>query len=317
MRAEVTASTGNSSRDNPKSPPYSVPLAPLLVDLVTNTLDPGYAAAATARGGDVARPRRRPLAGLMVVLGCVLAGFTLSFAYVDTHRAAPETAKVHAALVSRVRAAQSEADQLDRSAQQLNSKVNALRGQALRGAGSLSGQLQTAQLLAGAAAATGPGVVITLANPPAATSSAVVGRPGTTPLTATQLLTDRDVRSVVNELWSVGAEAISVNDIRLTPTSAIRFAGEAVLVDFQPINAPYVVRAIGNADRLDTGFAVSDVASRYQTLASIDGIGFSFDERNTLALPASTVGALSYAHAVGSAPPTAPASQPPTTGATR
>ena len=96
------------------------------------------------------------------------------------------------------------------------------------------------------------------------------------------------MRSVVNELWHDGAEAIAVNDIRLTPTSAIRFAGEAVLVDFLPITSPYTVRAVGNAGDLVTAFAQSDVASRYHTLVSADGIGFSFDEKKKLTLPAGT-----------------------------
>ena len=43
---------------------------------------------------------------------------------------------------------------------------------------------------------------------------------------------------MVNELWADGAQAMSVNDVRLTPTSAIRFAGQAVLVDFQPLLPP-------------------------------------------------------------------------------
>ena len=122
---------------------------------------------------------------------------------------------------------------------------------------------------------------------------------------------------MVNELWAVGAEAISVNDIRLTPTSAIRFAGEAVLVDFEPISPPYVIRAIGNADRLDTGFAASDVASRYQTLAGVEGIGFSFDERSRLQLPGAAVGTLAYAHSVGSNTPDPVPTATPSSGASR
>jgi uncharacterized protein YlxW (UPF0749 family) len=100
---------------------------------------------------------------------------------------------------------------------------------------------------------------------------------------------------VVNELWHDGAEAVSVNDIRLTPNSAIRFAGDAVLVDFQPIDSPYVVRAIGNSDALAVAFADSDVASRYQTLRGAKGIGFSFDGSDRLELPASAAPALRYA----------------------
>ena len=112
------------------------------------------------------------------------------------------------------------------------------------------------------------------------------------------------MRSVVNELWADGAEAISVNDVRLTPTSAIRFAGEAVLVDFAPITSPFTIRAIGNADDLATGFASSAVASRYQTLASADGIGFEFTEHKKLTLPASPAVAPRYARPVPTPSPT-------------
>jgi uncharacterized protein YlxW (UPF0749 family) len=70
-----------------------------------------------------------------------------------------------------------------------------------------------------------------------------------------------------------------------------------VLVDFQPISSPYRVEAIGDADALSTNFAQSSVASRYQTLAGVDGIGFSFDESDHLKLPASAAVTLRYATA--------------------
>jgi uncharacterized protein YlxW (UPF0749 family) len=289
----------------------------LLIDLVTNTLDPGYAEAARRAPRSTGRRRRR-IEQALVALGCVLTGFTLAVAYVSTHQAAPETAKVHADLVSRARAAQSGADGLQKTAQRLTTKIDALRNQALSGAGGLRGQLQNIQLLAGTVAVAGPGIVVTLSNPPTAAPSTAAGRAGSTPIGATQLLTDRDVRSVVNQLWAAGAEAISVNDIRLTPTAAIRFAGEAVLVDFEPINPPYIVRAIGNEDLLDTGFAASDVASRYQTLASVNGIGFSFDERSKLDLPAGTVSNPTYAHAIGTTSSSgSPTPAAPSTGASK
>ena len=48
-----------------------------------------------------------------------------------------------------------------------------------------------------------------LANPSVPTATSGAGRPGTTPIGAAAVLTDRDVRSVVNELWADGAEAIA------------------------------------------------------------------------------------------------------------
>jgi uncharacterized protein YlxW (UPF0749 family) len=293
-------------------PPQSENLsAALLVDLVTNTLDPGYASAAARKAADRGHERRW-LDRTLVATGCALVGFTLMVAYISTHRAAPETAKVHSDLVARVRTAESSGNKLDATAQQLSTRINSLRNQALSGSAPLSAELQREQLLAGAIAVKGPGVLVQLADPPTPTATAAPGRK-TTPIGATQLLTDRDLRSVVNQLWTDGAEAISVNNVRLTPTSAIRFAGQAVLVDFEPINAPYSIRAIGNADQLDTGFAASAVASRYQTLAAADGIGFSFEESTQLQLPASTLDDLHYAHPVGETSAGAPAAPAPDT----
>jgi uncharacterized protein YlxW (UPF0749 family) len=282
--------------------------AQLIADLVTNTLDPGYAAAAQHRGPT---PSRRWFDRPAVAIGCALIGFTLVVAYIHTHRGAPEAAKVHDSLVARVRAAQDRNDGLAAQAQRLNGALTTLRDQALSGNGALSRQLDRDQLLAGQTAAVGPGLQVRLTEPPPTSGSSQPGRAGSVPIGASNILTDRDVRSVVNELWADGAEAISVNNVRLTPTSAIRFAGEAVLVDFAPITSPYQIRAIGNADNLATGFASSDVASRYQTLSSAEGIGFEFTEHTSLTLPASPAVAPRFAH-----PPT-PTRSPTPTGTTR
>lgn len=272
-----------------ESRPDRLVSARLLIELVDNTLDPGYAAAAKRRGPDA--PRRwydRPA----VIVGCLLIGFLLVVAYVHTHRSAPQVTKVHDSLVSRVRTAQHDADDL---ANQVNALEQRLAGEQDRALPKSAAQLSRAELAAGQLAVTGPGLTVTLSEPPAPTASPSSGRGGTVPIGATNILTDRDVRSVVNELWHDGAEAVSVNDIRLTPDSAIRFAGQAVLVDFQPINPPYRIRAIGDADGLATAFAASSVASRYQTLSGVEHIGFTFSESSHLTLPAGAPAAPRYA----------------------
>jgi uncharacterized protein YlxW (UPF0749 family) len=266
--------------------------ARLLIDLVTNTLDPGYAAAARRRDGE--RPSRR-YDRPAVAVGCLLIGFLLVIAYVHTHRSAPEAAKVHSSLVDRVRAAQKQGDDLDGRVRRLEQQLATAQQRALPGGSGVNRQVQAAQLAAGQTAATGPGMTVTLREPAKKRSGPSTGRGGTTSIGATNILTDRDVRSVVNELWHDGAEAIAVNGVRLTPTSAIRFAGQAVLVDFRPISSPYRIAAIGDADMLATDFAQSAVASRYQTLVSVDDIGFDFTESDHLKLPASAPVTLRYA----------------------
>ena len=276
--------------ESPRSRP--VESAQLLVDLVNNHLDPGYAAAAHRRGG---QPASRWYDRPAVIIGCVLAGFVIVVGYVNTHRSAPASAKVHDALVSRVRASQQQGDGLEERVSGLERQLSDAQNRVLPQSGQVAQQLDTAKLAAGLTAVAGPGFTVTLREPPTPTTSPTPGRNGSTPITRTNILTDRDVRSVVNELWHDGAEAISVNDVRLTPTSAIRFAGEAVLVDFQAIMSPYRIQAIGNPDELATNFAQSTVASRYQTLAGLEHIGFSFADSDRLTLRAGAPPRLRYA----------------------
>lgn len=267
----------------------------LLVDLVTNTADPGYAEAAARRGpGSGPRWFDRPA----VAVGCLLLGFTLAVAYVHTHRSAPAAAKVHDGLVARVKSAQRAGDALATKARRLGDQIDRARAKALPGS-ALGDQLQRTELLAGVTAVQGEGLRVQLGNPPQPTGTPGNGRPGTAPIGSFQVLTDRDVRSVVNELWHDGAEAISVNGVRLTPTSAIRFAGQAVLVDFAPITSPYTIDAIGDSDVLVTSFADSNVASRYHTLASADGISFSWSEHRKLHLAAAAASTPRYAQPAG------------------
>jgi uncharacterized protein YlxW (UPF0749 family) len=274
-----------------------------LVELVTNPRELGYDEAARRRGP---HPPRRWYDRPAVALGCFVAGFVIVVGYVHTHRGAPEAAKVHDSLVKRVRSAQQADDDLQRRLDRLNAQLGALRAAALPSSGSLAQQLQRAEVLAGQVAVTGPGMTVTLREPPAPSPTTVPGRGGTVPITTTHILTDRDLRSVVNELWADGAEAIAVNGIRLTPTSAIRFAGEAVLVDLEPINPPYTIAAIGDPNTLVTSFAASEVASRYNTLESAEGIGFSFAEKSSITLPANASASLRYAHGPSPTPTRTP-----------
>ncbi|SDJ23892.1 protein of unknown function [Frankineae bacterium MT45] len=278
----------------------------LLLDLINNTADPGYAAAAARRNGEPSRSwYEQPLAAL----GAALVGLILVVAYLHAHRSAPQTAKLHAELVSRVRAAQLMNDSLQQEILADQATVNAMRDKSLPAAGQLRSALQSDELAAGALATVGSGMQVQL-GVTAAPTATPAARVGVTNVADTSPLTDKDIRSVVNELWHDGAEAISVNDIRLTPTSAIRFAGQAVLVDFQPITSPYVIRAIGDPDVLVTNFADSSVASRYHTLAALGGITFGWSQQKHLELPAGSAPKPNYASPAGASPSPAPTTRP-------
>jgi uncharacterized protein YlxW (UPF0749 family) len=57
----------------------------------------------------------------------------------------------------------------------------------------------------------------------------------------------------VNELFSSGAEAVSVNDHRVAGTTSFRCVGPTILVNDMKIASPVLIRAVGDANTLYGG----------------------------------------------------------------
>jgi len=100
---------------------------------------------------------------------------------------------------------------------------------------------------------------------------------------------DRDLQQLVNGLWAAGAEAVSVNDLRVSARTAIRSAGEAVLVDLRPLSPPYVVRAVGAPATLQTSFVDGAPGRRLATYASVYGLRLSVEASDALTLAGSAL----------------------------
>lgn len=64
-------------------------------------------------------------------------------------------------------------------------------------------------------------------------------------------LHDEDLLRVVNELFSAGAEALSVNNQRVVATTEIRNAGAAIQINGVPTAPPYDILAIGDRTVLE------------------------------------------------------------------
>lgn len=110
----------------------------------------------------------------------------------------------------------------------------------------LEDELEKARLLAGLVPVTGPGVEVTLDNPPA-------NRGGATSL---YVIRDEDLLRVVNELRGAGAEAISINGQRIVATSEIRWAAPFINVNLTRLVPPYHVLAIGNPGNLRSALEI-------------------------------------------------------------
>ncbi len=139
-------------------------------------------------------------------------------------------------------------------------------------------QFAADRLTAGAIPVTGPGLRIVLND----SLAARLDPDGAPPASRVQ---DSDLRTVVNGLWQSGAEAIAINGIRLTALSAIRSAGQAILVDLIALNAPYVVDVICDAASVQTDFARTPAAAHLKLLETTYGIGTDVSVRTRLDLP--------------------------------
>ena len=61
---------------------------------------------------------------------------------------------------------------------------------------------------------------------------------------------DVDVLAVINELKNAGAEAISINDQRLVPTTGITCGGNIIDINDEKVGAPFTIKAIGLPEQL-------------------------------------------------------------------
>lgn len=132
---------------------------------------------------------------------------------------------------------------------------------------------EIASIHAGTTAVRGPGIEVTVTE-------------SSQPSSAEQQVLDVDLQIIVNGLWASGAEAISVNDRRLSYGTAIRRAGEVILVDLEPVQAPYVIRAIGDPENLIRFFSQSSAANHLKILNSNYRIKSTIVQNPRLMLPA-------------------------------
>lgn len=288
--------------ESPKRKQYA---PDFLTELFRNPLDPGYADAAARREKEGPRTGWRGWSARGVAFTTlVLVGFLLAVAYRQTMAEEPARGQARTALVNQIHARQEATTELEARAAALRAEVNALRDANL--AGDTAERLRNLEAVTGLARVKGDGVVVTVADGPPDINAVTGGRKDVSKVL------DRDLQDITNALWSIGAEAIAINGERLTATSTIRAAGEAILVDFHPITGPYEVAAIGPKDMKDR-YQDTRSAALFRTLVDRYGMRFQVDSRGNLELAAA--GNSELEHAFPSPAPTQPASgSPPAPG---
>lgn len=279
--------------------PTLIPVPSLLRSLLSDHLDPGYAAAAAARRDGAGRGRAGEWIWQVAAALAVAAVFAVAAAQAQI--AAPEAREAQQVLAGSVRSAEAADDRLAAERSTLAAAVAAQRRSRLEGDAlgrRLLGELDAADAEAGATAVIGPGVVVTVTDPGMSENLSDVADQRVEG--SRQVILDRDLQLVVNSLWVSGAEAVAVGDVRIGPNVTIRQAGGGILVDNQPVSSPYVLQAIGPPKSMAESFDRSTGLQRLRLLEASYGVGVTVATAEALTVPAGSVREVNFAERPGS-----------------
>ncbi|SKB10266.1 DUF881 domain-containing protein [Aeromicrobium choanae] len=233
----------------------------ILDRLAATALDDDYYVAHDTPPGQVSRL----LAGVAVAVFALM----ITVAAVQTRIDRPATEVERNALIENIRVREDLVANKQETVAGLQGEIADLQAESIvDGPGT-----EALRVAAGSTAVAGPGVELTVE------SSANEDRPG-------GQLTDSDVQLIVNGLWLAGAEAVAVGGHRLTSTSAIRSAGEAITVNYRSVTEPLVIAAIGDPDSLQNQWEQGPSGRYLAARAEADGIRFAVRGSDDVELPA-------------------------------
>ncbi len=232
-----------------------------------------------------ARDRERPLGGrLLTVVVLAVAGFMMASAAVSA-RGADLRPNRNVDLIELVRAQAARNVALTTQVGELRKQVDDLS----KLPGGSTVDTSAAAAAAGLTAVKGPAVSVTLTDAPVN-----VKPPGV----AEELLIvhQQDIQAVVNAMWQGGAEAMTIQNQRVTASTGIKCVGNSVLLHGVPYAPPYVIVAIGDQRAIEQALQGSTYLDAYRQYADRYGLGYSQKRVSEATLPAySGAIALGYA----------------------
>ncbi|ASK64536.1 hypothetical protein CFK39_00275 [Brachybacterium avium] len=256
---------------------------------------------------------------VVTLLLALLLGFAVAVSVVDLRHEAAAEDSPRTLLETEVRETRTETEQLEQRRAELEGQITDAQASVLeKGDAGAAERLEAFETAGTGVALSGPGLVLEIED-----SVPLPASPGVSTGTVNRV-TDGDLQIAVNGLWAAGAEAIAVNGQRVGPTTAIRTAGSAVLVDFSPLSPPYRITALGDPQQLRTEFEESEAGEYLQQISTRYGVRRSWEDAEELTVPARSSGTLREASILeaggDAASETVPSQQPsttPTTAATR
>jgi uncharacterized protein YlxW (UPF0749 family) len=97
-------------------------------------------------------------------------------------------------------------------------------------------------------------------------------------------LTSTDIVDIITELRSGGAEAISINGVRIIGSTGIKQNNHGIFIDGTMITPPYEVLAIGESEVLTEALTIA--GGIRDKLSSLSGVSFFIHKENSIRINA-------------------------------
>jgi uncharacterized protein YlxW (UPF0749 family) len=229
-----------------------------------------------------------------VALAAALLGF-LAVQAASQPRVAPARGVRRLELVDLIRQQDQRIRDLRRQVQVLRGDLTAASATASSGAEvrALQAQVDDLSSAAGGGGLSGSGVIVILDD------SDLTRSPSGDPNDL--VIHEQDIQTVVNALWAGDAEAVAVNGHRLTTASAVRCAGNTLLLHGTVQSPPYEIVAIGDPAALGDSLRSGPGMDRLLAAVRSFGLRYLFEE-DVVEIPGGTVvPELAAARVVGTA----------------
>ncbi len=264
----------------------SAPVRPLwmrslLEAVMAESVDPSYAKAARAQQQRLAgRPSTR--ASVLTLVAAALLSLITVITFAQARSRQEPLEQTRQALEQEIGRRQATTQQLQLRLDAVAAQIAALEGFSAPPGTPLTQPLRDSTQ-AGLTGLSCPGVELSVHDLFAGQTQAA--GPRRTQRSMALHLSDRDLQRVVNGLWHQGAQAVSINGHRLLATTAIRQAGQTILVDYQPLLAPYVVRACGEGQRLTDALRTGAAGQQLRVLQQVAAVSVSITQQTSLVMP--------------------------------
>lgn len=214
---------------------------------------------------------------ISVALVCCILGFMLTYQFkiLNKHAKVTKVTETNSEITVEIEQYKKQKEEMQKNINELQEKIKNYEQAAANRSDenkNILAELENTRLLTGTRDVQGPGVLLYLTPNKNVLGNEVMG----------DRLTDKHLVYIVNELVAAGAEAVSINNIRITPRTGIRNAGNYILINEERVSPldRIIIKAIGDKKLLYSTLSFPGVLTDFKPVSVVQ-----YEEADNITIP--------------------------------